>query len=282
MKQSMGNIIANLLENYGSNYLNKWKSREHLLGRRKFLVYNVDEQIKSEILFLLYKELHNIKTTTFKEVKFLSKCLVIRSTHEAPLWYRLGLALSDGSVLGKSNIIFSTSKPHTIDAVMYGFSYIKIYVARYMLSIKTNKIIPVINIVVKDPDTALLLRRIKENKLDTDQFIDALVNDRMALAQFLAGIIDGDGSIDRDNIRICIDKRDPLYTILQKIFRNNLVYDEKRYMLRIKTRAVRELSILEELIKNIVSEHKRTMIKRILRKRKRFVLNDIALTNYKI
>ncbi len=53
-------------------------------------------------------------------------------------------------------------------------------------------------------------------------------------------------------------------------------------MLRIKTRAVRELSILEELINNIVSEHKKTMIKRILRKRKRFVLNNITLTNYKI
>jgi hypothetical protein len=217
-----------------------------------------------------------MKTSDIERLIFMDKSIEIKYLHKSSLWYRLGLALSDGSILSKNSIIFSTSRPHTINAIMHGFDRIKIYLAKYMISVRTRKIIPIINIVVKDPETATLLRNIKEGRL-SDHIVNTLINNKNILADFLAGVIDGDGSVDHDNIRICISKRDPLYSILRKIFEDNATYDEKRYILRISTRAIRELGILDILAENVVSCHKKSMIKEILGKRKRFDLNNIVL-----
>ncbi|MET1159889.1 MAG: hypothetical protein ABWW65_02910, partial [Thermoprotei archaeon] len=256
--------------------------KEHLLDGRKFLVYGLSKELRFAILRSIYRELLNKEIKGIKRLILLNKCLVIETTYGKPLWYGLGLALSDGSILGKNNIIFSTSKPYTIDTIVHGFNRIKIYIARYMLSTKTKKLISIINIVTRDPNIAQLLRRIKEDRLYIERFVNMISSDKNALTNFLSGVIDGDGSIDRDRIRISVGKRDPLYRILVKIFKNNTAYDEQRYMLRIKTRALRELGILNQLSRNVVSEHKRKLIERISRKRKRHDLSEIILDEQKI
>jgi hypothetical protein len=195
----------------------------------------------------------------------------------------LGLALSYGSPLNETHVLFSTSTPHTINAVGYGFGSIKVYVARYMISLKTKKRICVYNLLTYDPIIAKEVRRIKNSKKNNiSSIISDLQNSKEFLAQFLAGVIDGDGTIDKDNIRISFAIYDPLYEILNKIFEGKTRYDEKKYMLRISTKALRAAQLIDPILKYMVESHKKLQLKKLLRKKPRFECSPITLTNDKI
>ncbi len=107
-----------------------------------------------------------------------------------------------------------------INAVLNSFPVSRIYFSRVFINLKTGRFIPAFNIYVKDPETAPILYRIKNNRKDL-KMIEYITGSlcESGLEEFLAGVIDGDGAPDYDNIRVSLDKGDPLYNLLKYIFK---------------------------------------------------------------
>ncbi len=204
------------------------------------------------------------------------KSIIVQTASSKPLWYNVGLALSDGSVLGTSSIIFSMSTSHTINAVVYGFGNVRIYVARYMVSMRTRKTICIANLIAYNPLVARKVASVKKN--GSSDFVELLKNNREYLAQFIAGVIEGDGSIDKDGIRICVSRDDPIYEIVSSVFKEDVSYDSRKWMLRISTRLLREMGLLNRIWHYLVESHKKTRLEKLLRKRYRFELRDLKLS----
>jgi len=272
----IGEIIIDSCIRFFKYACNESLRKVKMLGDRVYYVYNMSADDRAMITTNIYEALKSRVNSTIKvELSRSSKSIVLSSDRCKPLWYRIGLALSDGSILGESRIIFSTTRAPDINTIVRGFRNTRIYIARYMVSSVTGKIMPMVNIVVNDGPVLLHIKPIKYGYASIASVVDILRNSSEALAGFIAGVIEGDGSLDNDNIRISISNTDPLYRILTEIFEGNVKYDEKRYLLRISTAAVRRLGILEAIHDLLEHPSKKRRLARIIHKRRRATLGEI-------
>ena len=290
-KKLIGNVILRLC----SNYLGKLHDEHSLplnirrLGDREILVYNLSPTRKKELISYLYNELLKyLHDGILRDVKGVSishdkGSLIIETNTSRSYWYRLGLALSDGTSLSRSKILFSTTTAHTLNSILYSFGLAKIYVERFMIYRKSSRRSCAFNVVISDEEVAKITYLLKNKKIEINEIIKELKSQRTCLVQFLAGVIDGDGIVDKDSIRISLSKDDTLFDTLFNIIRDihgNVNYDSKRYLLRLSTRALRKTGILNELPQWIMSEHKRLKMKALSTKKERFdckVVDEMGL-----
>ena len=275
---SIGEILIEYCHHTLYGHIKNLCSFTKKLNGRKYTVYKLTSKIRSMFIKDLYMRLKAINVNHYGINEILlspnSKSVHLYMNDSKPLWYRIGLALSDGSILYPHNIIFTTSTSHTIDAILKGFSNAKIYLARYMVSKETGKRICAYNIVTYDPEVVDNIHKMKREN-NWDKTITILKSNREYLAQFLAGVIDGDGTIDKDNIRISTSANDPIYRIISEIF--YVKYDHKRYMLRIGTKLLRDLGIISNILQHMVAYHKRDKLRKLSEKRYRF---ELKITSY--
>ena len=266
------------------NVISKEHRKIRNIGNRTYIVYKITSNDRMKLTLTIFNVLRtsNISSLSYVQLARTGKSVLIKLREHKPLWYRIGFSLSDGSLLNNSKIIFSTTNPHTLNAIVYGFNDIRLYIARYIVSTVTGKLMPVINIIVNDVETAMWVYKVKTNK-DTIKYVaNNLKSNNEKLAEFLAGVIEGDGTIDRDNVRISISKTDPLYKILTEIFGNAVKFDSKRYMLRISTSKLKNLGVLNAILNLLASPLKRGKLETILRKRRRAYIPPISLPEERI
>jgi len=272
-KVSIGELIIGYCYDFLHKYVSNMDYSRRKLNNREYVVYKLTPEVKKEFMRYLYRKLKEIiiKHCEIGEVLLSEsqKSIQLLMSDSKPLWYRIGLALSDGSPLNLSSIMFTTSTSHTINAILRGFNNAKIYIAKYMVSKKTGKYICAFNIVVHDPKVADALWRIKRGS-EVGNASAILKRNKDYLAQFLAGVIDGDGTIDRDNVRICVSLNDSLYSVINEIFAGKIRYGERKFMIRLSTKTLRELGIIDCILQYVVAGHKRVKLRRLLEKRTKF------------
>lgn len=257
---------------------------EHRLGKRVFKVCKPSIKFKNMVLSQVYEALSSRSRVEFfsGDVKLVKNTLHVRLKNRRDFWYRLGLALSDGSSLDRKRIIFSVSIPCTIDAVIFAFGNAMIYLGKIMMSGTTGKIIPALNIVVVDKavaNTLHLLRRDNEIDLVIHELVDKLQSHKEHLALFLAGAIDGDGVIGEYDVRLSVSCNDPLHSIINTAFNECVKYDSKKYLLRISTNVLRLKEILKDIADNVVCEHKkRKLMKLYSKSSSRFRLRGFSIS----
>ncbi len=220
---------------------------------------------------LLYSQLREKINNKVYDIRLSNnkKSILIYYPKRKPLWYRIGLVLSDGSLLKRNTVIFSVSTSHTTNAIIHAFGKTRLYIARLMKSHSTEKIICCFNILVNDKETYEYVNLLKKGEIPS-----FLLSDKEKKAQFLAGIIEGDGSIDKDNIRISITPQDPIYRILGIILTNHMRYDDKKMLLRLSTKKLRETYLIEKILPLLEESHKKENLQKIINKRPRFELED--------
>jgi len=254
----------------------------HTLGSKVFEVCKPTNNLKRKVSLKLYEILSEVLPEP-KEVKLLSNVVYVRSCEGRSFWYRLGLALSDGSPLSRSKIIFSLSTPCTVEAVIRAFGETKTYLGRIMISRASGKIIPVFNVVATDNAVADTIRSLRKhggsrNNPVISKLIKDLKSHRERLASFLAGAIDGDGAISDDDVRLSVSTDDPLYTVISNVFSKCVRYDNRKYLLRISTNALRLNRLFETIISNVICSHKRQRLVKLYSKScTRFRLHGLPL-----
>ena len=274
----VGEVVIKHCRDLSSELARCMQKTKRSLGGREYYVYRLAPEERLKITEHLYSKLKDSGAYGVRSILLAKNCksIIVQTASSKPLWYNVGLALSDGSVLGTGSIIFSTSTPHTINAVVYGFGNVRIYVARYMVSMRTRKTICIVNLIAHNPLVARKVASVKKN--GSSDFVELLKNNREYLAQFIAGVIEGDGSIDKDGIRICVSRDDPIYEIVSSVFKEDVSYDSRKWMLRISTRLLREIGLLDRIWHYLVESHKKTRLERLLRKRYRFEIRDLKLS----
>jgi hypothetical protein len=210
------------------------------------------------------------------------KSLKILTKTVKPFWYRIGLTLSDGAILDQYRLIFSSSSKFTIEAILYSFSNIIVYPSYYMVNTSNMRSICSYNFIARDPSVAGIVYKIKSNKQYAIETAKYLLNNNEYMIQFLAGIIDGDGTIDKDNIRVSVSSADPVLLILSKIFKDNVSYDSKKFILRISTSEVRKRKLPSRILNYLVSPQKRKRLIQIRKKRQRLDIKLNSLTESKL
>ncbi len=281
----IGKLITEVIRKEFSDTLSCCdKILEHRLGKRVFKVCKPSIKFENMVLSQVYEALSARSRVEFfsGDVKLVKNTLHVRLKNRRDFWYRLGLALSDGSSLDRKRIIFSISTPCTIDAVIFAFGNAMIYLGKIMMSGTTGKIIPALNIVVADKavaNTLHLLRRDNEIDLVIHELVDKLQSHKDYLALFLAGAIDGDGAISEYDVRLSVSCNDPLYSIINTVFNECVKYDSKRYLLRINTNVLRLKEILKDIADNVICEHKkRKLMKLYSKSSSRFRLRGFSIS----
>ncbi len=255
---------------------------EHTLGSRTFEVCKPTDAFKREVSLKLYDILNKVFPDS-EEIKLLNDIVHVRLNRGRDFWYKLGLALSDGSPLSRSKIIFSLSTSCTLEAVIRAFNETRVYLGRVMISRTSGKVILVFNVIATDRAVASIMRSLRKyddcrNNPVISRLIEDLQSHREFLASFLAGAIDGDGTISEDDVRLSVSTGDPLYVIISNIFSGHVRYDSKRYLLRISTNALRLSGVFEPMISNVVCSHKKQRLTRLhLKSYKRFRLQGLSL-----
>jgi len=278
----LGKIVLNIAREH-FNCANKVKVRLKTLGSRMYTVYSISKEDKKEIIRMIFKELNdNMRKLNIKEIKLSNSGLglIIKADVEKSFWYRFGLALSDGAVLSSERILFSSSNEYTINCIIYGFKKAYMYFGRYMVNTATNKIIPMFNIIVESRPVASMMKLMKDNSASATikHVIRLLRKDKNNLCDFLAGVIDGDGSVDKDMVRISTSNNDPLYKLITELFDNNVKYDSTKFMIRVSTRYLRTNNILRELPHRMLHERKRRSLEGLLKKRRRIEIPKITIS----
>ena len=247
---------------------NKCYSR--YIESRKYEVCRISgTRLQYEILKIIYNFLKNYSISLNFNIELARNSIKIYNNSKKDLWYSLGLALADASLIGRSSVLFSTTQSCIINAFFEKFPYFSISIPRYYVSTITGKISPVFNVFVKWRELADLLWKVKKEKNLSVIFNNIKYNKE----QFLAGIIDGDGVPDEDNLRISTSSNDVLYTIISQLFDGEIVFDAKRFIIRVKTRKLRETVDLKRLPELIHCYNKKIKIKQLASKRRRYELN---------
>lgn len=237
-------------------------------GRRKYRVCNLGgKTLQKELLREIYYVLENYLPVHFKARLNENNIQIINKNSRNDIWYPLGLAIADASVIGKTSMLFSTTQPCLIDASFNYFPIFSLSVHRYFVSLRTRKVSPVFNMVVYWPELASLLWKIRI-KRDTSIIFNNM--GAKYVERFLAGVIDGDGLPDRDNLRIATSREDVLYEIIDELFDGAISFDNKRFIIKVKTGKLREVVNLESLSRYIQCKRKRRNIEILARKRKRY------------
>jgi len=269
---TIGKIVVNYALDFYSEF-NKLMSKYYrCFNDRCFYFYILPSDLRVKFtkgIYDLLKNNHVLSLYGFA-LSINDKSVRIVNAKPKSIWYRLGLAMSDGSYHSRSNIMFSVSTSHTIDCILNSFSRMTLYLARYIGCPRSGKISPAFNIMVKDEELAQIISRMKrEKQLVNIELVSQLIRNKRALAEFLAGVIDGDGCPDRYGIRVSISTSDPLYSILQSIFDKDIHYDHDKYILAIHMKRLRKIGILEYLAEEVISPHKKEKIRYLIKKRKR-------------
>lgn len=270
MKISLGSSIIERIRSrivrQGSRYTRDCYIKR--LGRREYRVCNLGgKTLHKELL----KEIHHI-LENYLPVQFIvrlnkNNIQIINKNSRNDIWYPLGLAIADASVIGKRSVLFSTTQPCLIDVFFSYFPRFSLSVPRYFVSLRTGKVSPVLNIVVYWPELATLLWKVRIERNTSIIFNNMNVKD---MERFLAGIIDGDGLPDKDNLRIATSREDVLYEIIDALFDGAISFDDKRFIIRVKTVKLREIVNLESLSRYIQCKRKRRNIEILAKKRKRY------------
>ncbi len=250
---------------------------------RDFYFYRLTGDLRVKFVEKLYDFLrNNVGSTKFSfELSNRHKSIIIHNRRDKSQWYKIGLAISDGAPHSSGHIIFSVSTPHTMDSVLNSFNRSTLYPARFIESRVSGKVSCAFNILINDVIVSQILSRLKQKETSfLKQFITRIVTNKLNLAQFLAGVIDGDGCLDKYGVRISVSSRDPLYSILKEIFGDSVSYDEKKYILRIYTVHLRKTGLLKQLFQEILSPHKKMMLKYIIERRKRVHLPHLVVDEY--
>lgn len=272
-----GDVILEICSRYCSEILCRHKLSGYFkvrkLGEREFLELTLAADERKSITRYLHEVLRGLSEANEVEdltsVILKGRSLEVRLSSRKSFWYRLGLALSDGSLLGKAEIIFSTTKPHTLNAVLYSFGGALLYIAKCMRYMRSERVACVVNALVHDEGVAAEIIRLRECCSEIENIIDTLRSCRDCLVQFMAGVIDGDGTIDKDSVRVSIHEEDILFRIIKELI-DNVKYDAKKYLLRISTYSLRKRNILNELADQVISSNKKSKLLNLMNKRTRF------------
>ena len=239
------------------------------LDGKEFVYYYVDRAFAESVFVEVLKRLREVVVAGIGRYSFrLGKgapSVIVLNMVPSDAWYRLGLALGDGSLLGRGVLIFTTSSPDTLAAIIGSFRELKVYLARVMRN-PSGRLGCVFNIVVRDEETANRFAGVKEGNVS--QLVKELRKVPGSLAAFLAGVIDSDGIIDKDGIRVSLQQSDPVYLIVRRIFRS-VTYDEKRFTLRLSTEELRAMKLLSLLVEKVRIPRKRRALEMLLSKRER-------------
>lgn len=279
MRISLGNSIIERVRSYiveegGSSNDDCYIKQ---LGRGKYRVCNLgDKRLQKELLQEIYYILEKYLPVHFIVRLNENNIQIINKNSRNDIWYPLGLAVADASIIGKTSVLFSTTQPCLIDASFNYFPRFSLSVPRYFVSLRTGKVSPVFNVVVYWPELASLLWKVRIER-DTSIIFNNI--DTKYMERFLAGVIDGDGLPDRDNLRIATSREDVLYEIIDGLFNGAISFDNKRFIIRIKTGKLREVVNLESLSRYILCKRKRRNIEILARKRKRY---EVELDIHKI
>ena len=275
----IGDVVIEICSDICKEVLNIGKHfKVHKLGDREFYIFPLTTKEREILVKNLYSVLSGMANRGdvkgLSRVSLKAKSSMISVRNRKSFWYRLGLALSDGSVLDDKRIIFSTTRPHTLNAIIYGFGNVLIYVARYMRYGESGRSACAINALVEDEDVAKDIINLKKQGKGIKDLIANLKQCRECLASFLAGVIDGDGAIDKDNVRISVSRADILFKIINQLI-IDVKYDHSKYLLRISTRTLRQLNLLDEIANQLISEHKKLKMITIANKRFRFICREV-------
>jgi len=249
------------------------------LDGKEFVYYYVSSKIVVKILGEILRRLKEVSSAwSYRYSITLGKnglSLRIRNGYPSDKWYRLGLALGDASLLSKNSLIFTTSSPETFMAVVDAFDNARVYFARIMKN-PSGELRCVFNIVVQDTELASEFLRIKGG--DIAPLVKELKTNSRKLASFLAGVIDSDGIIDKDGVRVSLQRTDPLYRIVTELF-ERFSYDEKRFTLRLSTEELRMTNVLNALVGKVKVSHKSKLLARLLSKRSRHDYRQLVITD---
>jgi len=235
---------------------------DHRLGDRVFRICYPSENSRKLFLIKTWNTLEKEGTSIGLRPTLLQRSVEVINLHPKMMWYRVGISLSDGSLHGKSKIMFSVSTPCTLDAILKAFPLSRIYLGRLMISQRSKKKIAAINVYSSDSQTATVIEKL--NTGSTSEFLsilDELRKDKTSLASFLAGILDGDGTITPYDVRVSLSEESPLMIMLSEIFdRRALKYDSKRFMVRISTNELRKREIIPEILQYMMCSKKKSTL----------------------
>ncbi len=265
-------LLNSCREYFGSKVFHGNDIQPRKLGSRIYWVCKITRYRIDFVNFLydlLIKIVKEKRLPVLIEISSSHKSIMIQTNVEKPFWYKVGLTLSDGTLLDRYRLLFSSTNEYTTSAILQSFSNLIVYPAYYMVKTDYSKTTCSFNFLLKDPDVSNIVKKLKASDNYAYEVAEYLLKNYEYLVQFLAGIIDGDGSIDKDNVRISISLDDPIFIILSRIFKDSMSYDEKKYLLRISTSELRRRNLLQGILKYLATNNKREKLIKVINKRLR-------------
>ncbi len=149
--------------------------------------------------------------------KFVEE-ITVKNTSMSNVWYRVGLALTDGSVLGPYIRFASTDKE--LCAILLK-TYPRLYVRFGCIHVLPHEVKPMLYLRVKDPEVTTIVTCLRRG-------VVCFPNTYYEVAEFLSGLVDGDGTVnvrmDKDGwvhcsiyVRCSEHKLRPILQVLEKL-----------------------------------------------------------------
>ncbi len=188
------NLIDKLVQKYG---LRLDSIRSHIEYSRP--KYFVKEESSSERAIAVGSLLDELRSRC-REI--LPERIVVEDCSKRSLAYRIGLILADGYVADDAKIIFATTNYTLLAILLKSFGEVYVKGASTACVMVTGEVKPVLSFHVLDRDAVRLMERVIGGEVPFNSAIE--------FADFLSGLIDGDGTVDgfRSVIRLwCCEEK---------------------------------------------------------------------------
>lgn len=173
------------------------------------LAYSILSKSREMLIDRIYEYLLREKSSIIKSVRKYGSSIIIElerhlrcTNSEVEKWYKAGLELADAHIHSDELVIFNSTQTELLGIVLSLSKRVEIRFSRYYVTID-KKVNPCFQFRVHDQawyDAARIVLSLKScNNFSCAKLI--LPDDRIYVASFLAGLIDGDGSVAKEFVQ---------------------------------------------------------------------------------